>query len=160
MRKMVIAIIIILIMAETVYAYQFRDYKWGSPRFEIEKKLKSNYEIVDMVDDRTLVVFDRVLDEPAQLDFIFTPKTERLCAIIITFKKGVNGKIKKFLKKEYGNPVKTKESMKKAIWMDGTSGIQLKEDYSFSKLIYMHIDLYNLYEQESEKKEIAYLGYD
>lgn len=155
LRKTVIAIIMIMIMIQTVYAYQFRDYRWGSPMVEIEKDLKSNYELVSRVDDRTIVIFDRVIEEPAQLDFIFTPKTKKLCAIIITFEKGANQIIKNFLTKEYGKPIKTKKSIKKAIWMDSVSGIQLKDDYTYLKLIYMHIDLYNLYEKERAKKERA-----
>ena len=150
-----IIIILILIMTPRAHAYQFRDYTWGASMAEIEAQLRSETEWVRMEDDRTLITFDRFADEPVQIDFIFTPKTGKLCAIIITLERDKDYKIKGFLIKKYGNPVKEKKSAGSALWVDGLSAIQLRDGLSHLKLIYMHVELYDLYEKEREKKERA-----
>jgi len=150
-----IIIILILIMTSRVHAYQFREYTWGASMAEIEAQLRSETEWVRMEGDRTLITFDRFADEPVQIDFIFTPKTGKLCAIIITVERDKDYKIKGFLIKKYGNPIKEKKSAGSALWMDGPSAIQLRDDLSHLKLIYMHMELYDLYEKERGKKERA-----
>ena len=148
-------IFLILIMTQTLYAYQFRDYRWGTDMTQIESELKSRYEWVRKEDDRTIIIFDQFSNEPVKIDFIFTPKTKKLCAIIITLERDANYRIKAFLVKKYGSPVKEKRSIGNAIWKDSLSAIQLKDGFSHLKLIYMHIELYDLYEKEEEKKEKA-----
>jgi hypothetical protein len=150
-----IIIILILIMIPRVHAYQFRDYTWGASMAEIEAKLKSETKWFRMEDDRTLITLDRFADEPVQIDFIFTPKTGKLCAVIIRLERDKDYKIKGFLIKKYGNPVKEKKSAGNALWMDGLSAIQLRENPSHLKLIYMHVELYDMYEKERGKKERA-----
>ena len=148
-KKIVIGIIMGLVMVQTAYAFQFRDFRWGANMGEVERALKSEYEWIRKENDRTIIISDRVANEPAQIDFIFTPKTKILCAVIIRFEKDVNYKLIRFLTDIYGKPIKD------GFWIDTFSAIQLKGDYSHLNLIYMHLDLYELFEQEMERKEKA-----
>ncbi len=133
---------VIELKAET---YCFEDYKWGRTLTDIKNQLKAKNKKANVVKMETflaLAYYDNIFGESCSVLFGFTPKSELLTLVMITWHDitsiGIN--LKNLLTKKYGNPRQPNQFMEKYEWAKSPYFITL--DYSFIKtdLIYKNED--------------------
>ncbi|MDD5439779.1 MAG: hypothetical protein PHS37_06315 [Candidatus Omnitrophica bacterium] len=74
------ALVFMIWCGATASAYQFEDYRWGTPIDAVKKELDEKHKTFG--DDGTYVsYFDTVADKPCEVKFIYTPKTHMLSQV-------------------------------------------------------------------------------
>ncbi|MDD4955141.1 MAG: hypothetical protein PHP17_03785 [Candidatus Omnitrophica bacterium] len=132
-----------------VFAYQFRDYTWGTPRKVIEENLlkgKMNFS----KEQYAVYYNENIFGSDCKVVFLFTLSGELLCAVnLIWNNTDIGPKLKDELVKKYGDPVKLNAYTEEYTWPGTSDYDKLNLDYNYgdTRLEYYGGDYFKEYQK-------------
>ena len=146
------------------FAYQFREYTWGTPRNAIREKLIKEGK-KPQEESSAMYYREKIFDKDCQVAFLFTLSGQLLCGITLIWDAtDLGARLKEELTKKYGEPVKLNPYTEEYTWTDSSSGESddLKLDYNYgdTRLQYYGGDYFKQYQKELTNIFTAKHGYE
>lgn len=138
---------------------QYKNYKWGISKKEALQRIRDNgHRVTNLnLDEKVkgpLFYPDKIFGEDIDVSLVFTPETEKLCAVIMFSRKDVVGrKLKPILTDKYGLPDQRDGNIDKFIWIkDGNPYLILK--YAGGTTVSFYSEKYwSLWESDRENPD-------
>ncbi|MFA5338393.1 MAG: hypothetical protein WC330_08670 [Candidatus Omnitrophota bacterium] len=150
-----------LLAAGNVFAYQFRDYTWGTPQNIIEENLlKEGRELSK--EQYAIHYHENILGADCEVVFLFTLSGRLLCGVnLIWSNTDIGLRLKDELTKKYGEPVKFNAYTEEYTWVGSSDYDKLDLDYNYgdTRLEYYGGDYFKEYQKNLVSLFTAKNGY-
>jgi len=117
---------------------QFEDYRWGSSIEEVKKQIERKGHVCQTEPDCAAIGYiEEILGEVAEVVFAFTPKTDKLASIRISWEsEDLVKRLAEFLITKYGEPKIKNETLNEFCWHDDMSVLGLRYVSMETELVY------------------------
>jgi hypothetical protein len=165
MAKRVVYLLFVFsfLLMPSAFAYQFRDYTWGTPQEEIKERLIK--ESIEVTAQRNALSYkDKIFNMDCQVVFLFTLGSRRLCNITLTWNNtAIGAKLKEELTKKYGEPQRHNPYTDEYVWAGPIEGksddLDLDYNYGDTRLEYYGEGYFKEYQKELTNVFLAKNGY-
>jgi len=143
------------------FAYQFRDYSWGTPRKTVEENLLNEKRELSQ-EQYAMHYNENIFGSDCEVVFLFTLSGQLLCAVnLIWDNTDIGPKLKEDLTKKYGEPVKFNAYTEEYTWPGSSDYDKLTLDYNYgdTRLEYYGGDYFKEYQKNLTNLFSAKNGY-
>lgn|GEM_PF-745500 len=149
------------LVSGNIFAYQFRDYSWGTPLKVIEESLLKDKKELSK-EQYAIYYNENIFGSDCKVVFLFTLSGELLCAInLIWNNTDIGPKLKDELTKKYGEPIKFNTYTEEYTWTGTSDYDKLNLDYNYgdTRLEYYGGDYFKEYQKNMADLFSARNGY-